>query len=204
MLSILHLSPLKRSTQVDCSMEGMRRSGTGGSGGVGAAGSCFIALSERSQAASLCLFLVFIRCLLHHLPTPLLASHPLTSQSSFFTGCGCQAPGRVSPVGTRMAPRPPTDTRSHGCWVAVPAKPRFPSARALSCVGDLRSGKQKLHVSTGWGGESPSLRASVAGPAGTEEGTIGSKDHDTLPGPEVRCFNLCAPEETFKTGLASL
>lgn len=68
-------------------------------------------------------------------------------------------------MGTRTMP---TDARTQGCGAAVPAKPRVPSVRVLSCVGDLRSGKQKLHVSTGWGGKAISLQASVAGPEGTE------------------------------------
>lgn len=62
----------------------------------------------------------------------------------------------------------PTEARAQGCGAAVPAKPGVPSVRVLSCVGDLRSGKQKLHVSTGWGGKATSLQASVAGPEGTE------------------------------------
>lgn len=89
---------------------------------------------------------------------PPLLLHSIHFIVSFFSGC--QAPGPASPMGTRTTP---TDARTQGCGAAVPAKPRVPSVRVLSCVGDLRSGKQKLHVSTGWGGKATSLQASVAG-----------------------------------------
>lgn len=123
---------------------------------MGATGGCFI-VSGCSQAAYLlssssCLFSI-----------PPLLLHSIHFIVFFFTGC--QAPGPASPMGTRTTP---TDARAQGCGAAVPAKPRVPSVRVLSCVGDLRSGKQKLHVSTGWGGKATSLQASVAGPEETE------------------------------------
>lgn len=122
---------------------------------MGTAGGCFI-VGGCSQAGSLvsssCLFFI-----------PPLLLHSIHFIVSLFTGC--QAPGPVSPMGTRTMP---TDARIQGCGAAVPAKPRVPSVRVLSCVGDLRSGKQKLHVSTGWGGKATSLQASIAGPEGTE------------------------------------
>lgn len=122
-------------------------------GNVGAAGGCFI-VDGCSQAASR----VSSSSRLFSIP-PLL-SHSILLIASF---SDCQAPGPASPMGTRTTPRPPIDARAQGCGAAVPAKPRIPSVRVLSCVGDLRSGKQKLHVSTGWGGKAISLRASISG-----------------------------------------
>lgn len=79
-----------------------------------------------------------------------------------------QAPGLPSRAGEHTGPRPPSGARTHSCRVRVPAwcpwfsAPTWPGvlgAPALSWVGALRSGKQKLQVSTGSGD------ALVAGPA---------------------------------------
>lgn len=153
-------------------------SGAGGAGDVGAAGGCFIAVG----AAGLSLFRAVSSS------PSLFSIPPLLSHSIFFivSFTGCQAPGPASPMGTRTTPRPPTDARTQGCGAAVPAKPRIPSVRVLSCVGELRSGKQKLHVSTGWGGKATSLRASIAGPEGTGEGAVGTEGRATLLGPRTQ------------------
>lgn len=71
--AFFHLSPVKRSTQVDCAAGRMGRSGSGAALGTWALRvSCFIAQRGCSRAASLCLFLVFfIRSLLHPTLNPL-------------------------------------------------------------------------------------------------------------------------------------
>lgn len=136
---------------------------------------------------------------------PPLLLHSIHFIVFFFTGC--QAPGPAPPMGTRTTP---TDARAQSCGAAVPAKPRVPSVRVLSCVGDLRSGKQKLHVSTGWGGKATSLQASVAGPEGTERVSWapGAVPHCLVQQPSVSTATLGllvlrAPEQAVKAGLTS-
>lgn len=74
-------------------------------------------------------------------------------------------------------------------------------------MGELRSGKQKLHVSTGWGEAVTSSRASVTGPAVTKEGAVGTENCLVLePSASTATPGLAllsAPEQVFTAGLTS-
>lgn len=87
---------------------------------------------------------------------------------------GFQAAGPHSWAGAHTTSRPPSGARTQGCLVAVgPQRPHLPEhvglgvpgAPTLSWVGALRSGKQKLQVSTGSGGPPAALPASIQGSA---------------------------------------
>lgn len=95
---------------------------------------------------------------LHPCPSPHLTLPP------------CHAAGPPSSAGAHRTSRPPSGARAQGCAVADrPRRPHLPEgaasgvrdAPALSWVGCLRSGKQKLHVSTGSGGVPAALPASI-------------------------------------------
>lgn len=107
---------------------------------------------------------------LHLSPPSSSAALPYPHLSPGLTLPPFQEVGPPSSAGAHRTSRPPSGARAHGCPIAVrPRRPHLPERAApgvpgppaLSWVGCLRSGKQKLHVSTGSGNAPSALPASI-------------------------------------------